>query len=76
MTAVPGVSDADRAAVRRQAAALRDVEQRNGSFEGPDEQRQSDIDAADADRRRIGLAPLKTEGEFHRKAAARGFILQ
>jgi len=41
---------------------------------GNEAQRQEAIAAANADRRRAGLDELKTEVEFHRKAAELGLI--
>jgi hypothetical protein len=42
---------------------------------GDDQQRAVAIDEANADRRRHGLDEMKTETEFHRKAAERGLTL-
>ena len=68
---VTAVSDADRRAMARQAAAL-------GMFDtgeaGDDATRQAMIDRADADRQRHWLDPLKTEPELHRKAVERGLV--
>lgn len=61
----------DRAIMARQAAALREIE---SDEPGEDSQRNNAIEAANADRVRRGLEELKTEGEFHRKAVARGLV--
>lgn len=68
-----GVSDHDRRIAARQAAALGALEH---SDPGTEEQRTAAIEAANADRRAAGLDELKTEPEFHRKAAALGLIRQ
>jgi hypothetical protein len=71
MTDVTHVSDADRRAMARQAAALTALDTGEA---GDDATRQSMIDQADEDRKRHGLDPLKTEPEFHRKAVERGLV--
>ena len=68
---VTAVSDADRRAMARQAAALAMLD--TGET-GDDATRQAMIDRADADRQRHGLDPLKTEPELHRKAVERGLV--
>lgn len=65
------VSPDDRRRMNRQAAALQGLEI---SEAGDDEQRDTAIDEANADRRRHGLDELKTETEFHRKAVERGLV--
>lgn len=65
------VSPEDRRRFRRQAAALAAAET---DEPGNEAQRQEAIAAANADRRRAGLDELKTEVEFHRKAAELGLI--
>lgn len=71
MTVVTPVSDADRRAMARQAAALVGLDTGES---GDDATRQAMIDRADADRERHGLDPLKTEPELHRKAVERGLV--
>ena len=71
MSIVSTVSDADRRAMARQAAALAAFD--TGET-GDDAARQAMIDRADADRVRHGLDPLKTEPELHRKAVERGRV--
>jgi hypothetical protein len=65
------VSDRDRQAMARQARALAQLERDEG---GDDATRDSALAAADRDREAMGLPPLKTEVEFHRKAVERGLI--
>ena len=65
------VSPEDRRRMARQAAALATIET---SDPGDDADRDRAIEAANADRRLAGRDELKTEGEFHRKAAALGRI--
>jgi hypothetical protein len=55
----------------RQADALQSLET---SEAGDDAHRALAVDEANADRRRLGLDELKTEGEFHRKAVERGLV--
>jgi hypothetical protein len=65
------VSERDRRAMARQAAALARLET---DELGDDVTREAAVDAADAHRARHGLPPLKTEVELHRKAVERGLI--
>lgn len=55
----------------RQAAALAEF---SCDLAGDDVQREMVIEAADRDRARLGLPPLKTECEMHRKAVERGLV--
>lgn len=71
MTGVTSVSDADRRAMARQAAALAAIDT---AEPGDDTTRQTMIDRADSDRARHGFDPLKTEPELHRKAVERGLV--
>jgi hypothetical protein len=71
MVDVTAVSDADRRAMARQAAALAMFDTGEA---GDDATRQAMIEQADADRQRRGLDPLKTEPELHRKAVERGLV--
>lgn len=57
--------------MRRQQHALLAIETHDAGDEGS---RLAAIEEADHDRTRSGRPPLKTETEFHRKAAARGLI--
>lgn len=65
------VSDRDRRAMARQVAALAET---HCAESGADAAREAAIAAADRDREELGLPPLKTEVEFHRKAVERGLI--
>lgn len=65
------ITDDDRRIAARQAEALAALAT---SVPGTDADRQAAIDAADADRARVGRPPLKTESEFHRKAVERGLV--
>jgi hypothetical protein len=65
------VSERDRQAMDRQAAALASVET---DEPGDDTTREAVVGLADARRERHGLPPLKTEVELHRKAVERGLI--
>ena len=69
--AVGTVSPDDRRRMSRQADALQSLET---SEAGDDAHRALAVDEANADRRRLGLDELKTEGEFHRKAVERGLV--
>lgn len=57
--------------MRRQQQALVTIETHEAGEEGS---RLAAIEEADHERTRSGRPPLKTETEFHRKAAARGLI--
>ena len=65
------VSDRDRAAMRRQAAAL-ELTATDGF--GSEDERLIVIARIDRDRAERGLPPLTTESELHRKAVRRGLI--
>ncbi len=65
------VSAEDRRRMARQAAALQALDTQEP---GDEDQRAEAIAEANAERAAIGLDELKTEGEFHRKAAALGLI--
>jgi len=65
------VSDRDRKAMARQMDALAQLE---CGEPGDEAQRDAAITGADRDREAMGLPPLKTEVEFHRKAVERGLI--
>ena len=65
------VSDADRRAMQRQARALASIE---SDDEGSADWRQEWIERLDVERQHIGVAPLKTEGELHRRARALGLL--
>ena len=67
------VSSKDQRAMARQASALRGLET---SEHGTEEQRRRAIEAADVERRLLGLDELKTESEFHRKAVERGLVVR
>lgn len=57
--------------MERQARAVRALQTDDP---GDESQRVSAIEAANADRRLLGLPELKTEVELHRKAKALGLI--
>jgi hypothetical protein len=65
------VTDADRTKFARQAAALATAE---NSSEGTPESRARRIEEANADRLRLGIPPLKTEPELHRRARDLGLL--
>lgn len=65
------VSDGDRRAFERQVAALRTAEHDD---EGSLEWRHALHVALDAERKRIGVDKLKTEGELHRRARSLGLL--
>jgi len=65
------VSDADRAALARQGAALSHAETQD---EGTAESRARRIEEANLDRANLGIEPLKTEPELHRLARDLGLI--
>jgi len=65
------VSDRDRQAMARQALALA---QAQCDDVGEDAERDAVIAAADRAREALGVPPLKTEVEFHRKAVERGLV--
>lgn len=65
------VSPADRRAMERQAAALSSTEL-DASEEGDDGWRAGLAVWVDEQRERIGVAPIKTEIEFYRRARALG----
>lgn len=65
------VSEKDRRAMARQAVALAECD---NDEPGDDASRHAVVDAADAHRAELGLPPLKTEVEMHRKAVERGLI--
>ncbi|MGH9055257.1 MAG: hypothetical protein ACRDYY_05240 [Acidimicrobiales bacterium] len=65
------VSEADRAAFARQAAALAEAE---NDSEGTASSRARRIEEANADRIRHGIPPLKTEPELHRRARDLGLL--
>lgn len=65
------MSDRDRQAMARQAAALA---QARCDDVGDDAERDAVIAVAERAREALGLPPLKTEVELHRKAVERGLI--
>lgn len=65
------VSEKDRCAMARQAAALAEFDCEDS---GDDAAREAAVSAADAHRAQAGLPPLKTEVEMHRKAVERGLL--
>lgn len=67
----PMVSEHDRAAMARQAAALADAEQ---SDEGSVLWRAQAHEWLDDRRASLGIDRLATEGEFHRYAASLGLL--
>ena len=65
------VSDRDRQAMARQAVALAEA---SCDESGDDATRDAAIAVADRAREALGVPPLKTEVEFHRKAVERGLV--
>lgn len=66
-------SDADRATMDRQARALAELEL-DRDDDGDDDWRRALVTWADSERRRLGIEPLKTETELHRRARALGLL--
>ncbi|CAN5537123.1 hypothetical protein BH23ACT3_BH23ACT3_23100 [soil metagenome] len=61
----------DTSSMERQASALAELDNHD---EGADQWRADLVAWADAERRRLGIEPLKTETELYRRARALGLL--